>query len=58
MVEKHRGQMAKEWDASVARAGELAKAEVIVKAGRTQLRKREAENARAEEARMRQEEVV
>ena len=57
-VQKHRGQMAKEWDTSVAKAGGHAKAEAVVKAARTRLRRRETEDARAEEARVRQEEVV
>ena len=57
-VQKHRGQMAKEWDTSVAKAGGHAKAEAVVKAARTWLRRRETEDTRAEEARVRQEEVV
>ena len=57
-VEQHRGQMAKEWDASVARAAEQVKAEAVLKAARTRLRKREAEDVRGEEARVRQEEEV
>ena len=41
-VEKHKGQMAKEWDSSITNASEQAKAEAVVKATRTRLRKREA----------------
>ena len=35
-LDKHRGQMAKEWDASVAEPGDQAKAEAVVKAARVQ----------------------
>ena len=57
-VEKRKGRMAKEWDMSIAKAGEQAKAEAVPKAANKRIRKRELEDARAEEARMRQEETV
>lgn len=57
-VEKRKGRMAKEWDVSIAKAGEQAKAVAVAKAANKRIRKRELEDARAEEARMRQEETV
>ena len=57
-VEKHKGRMAREWDVSVARAGEQARAEAVVKAANKRVKKRELDDVRAEEARLRQEEVV
>ena len=57
-VEKRRGQMAREWDVSVAKAGEQARAEAVVKAADKRVKKRELDDTRAEEARLRQEEVV
>ena len=57
-VEKHRGQIAREWDVSVAKAGEQARAEAVVKAANKRVKKRELDDTRAEEARLRQEEVV
>ena len=57
-VEKRKGRMAQEWDVSVAKAGEQAKAEAVVKATNKRVRKRELDDGRAEEARLPQEEVV
>ena len=57
-VEKHKGRMAREWDVSVAKAGEQAKAEAVVKATNKRVKKRELDDGRAEEARLRQEAVV
>ena len=57
-VEKRKGRMAREWDESIARAGERAKAEAIVKAGDKRMKKRELDDARAEEARLQQEGLV
>ena len=57
-VEKRKGRMAREWDVSIAKAGEQAKAEAVVKATNKRVRKRELDDGRAEEARLRQEEVV
>ena len=57
-MEKHRGQMAREWDVSVAKAGEQARAEAVVKAANKRVTKRELDDTRAEEARLCQEEVV
>ena len=57
-VEKRKGQLAREWDLSVAKAGEQAKAEAVVKAVNKRVKKRELDNARAEETRLRQVEVV
>ena len=50
--------MAREWDVSVARAGEQTKAEAVVKATKKRVKRRELDDDRAEEARLRQEEVV
>ena len=57
-MEKRKGLMAREWDVSVAKAGEQAKAEAVVKATNKRVKKRELDDGRAEEARLRQEEVV
>ena len=57
-VEKRKGRMAREWDVSVADAGEQAKAEAVVKATNKWVKKRELYDGRAEETRLRQEEVV
>ena len=57
-VEKRKGRMAREWDVSVAKAGEQVKAEAVVKATNKRVKRRELDNDRAEEARLRQEEVV
>ena len=50
--------MAREWDVSVAKAGEQAKAEAVVKATSKRVKRRELIVGRAEEARLHQEEVV
>ena len=50
--------MAREWDVSVARATERAKAEGLEKAAENRARKKTAEDERAEEARVQQEEQV
>ena len=50
--------MAREWDVSVARATERAKAEGLVKAAEKRARKKAVEDERAEEARVQQEEQV
>ena len=50
--------MAREWDVSVAKAGEQAKAGAVVKATNKRAKRRELDNGIAEEARLRQEEVV
>ena len=57
-VEKRKARMAREWDISIAKAGEQAKAEAVVKAANKRVRRRELDDVRAEEARLRQEEVV
>ena len=57
-VEKGKGRMAQEWDISVAKAGQQAKAEGAVKAVNKRVRRRELDDARAEETRLRQKEVV
>ena len=57
-VEKRKGLMAKEWDVSVAKAGEQAKAEAVVKATNKRVKRRELDDGRAEEASLPQEEVV
>ena len=57
-VEKRKGRMARGWDESITRAGERAKAEAIVKAADKRMKKRELDNARAEEARLQQEGLV
>ena len=57
-VEKGKGQMAREWDESSARAGEQAKAEAVVKATDERMKKRELDDARAEEARLQEEGLV
>ena len=57
-VEKCSGRMAREWDISVTKAGEQAKAEAVVKAANKQVKRREMDDVRAEETRLRQEEVV
>ena len=57
-VEKRKGRLAREWDLSIAKAGEQAKAEAVVKAVNKRVKKRELDDARAEETRLRQVEVV
>ena len=57
-AEKRKGRMAREWDVSVARATERAKAEGLVKAAEKRARKKAAEDERAEEARVQQQEQV
>ena len=57
-AEKWKGRMAREWDVSVARATERVKAEGLVKAAEKRARKKAAEDERAEEARVQQEEQV
>ena len=57
-LEQRKGRMPREWDESVARAGERAKAEAIVKAADKRMKKRKLDNARAEEARLQQEGLV
>ena len=57
-AEKRKGKMAREWDVSVARATEHAKAEGLVKAAEKRARKKAAEDERAEEARVQKEEQV
>ena len=57
-VEKRKGRMAREWDVSVAKAGEQAMAEAVVKAANKRVKWRELYDVRAEEDRLRQEEVV
>ena len=57
-VEKWKGRMAREWDESIARAGDRVKAEAVVKAADKCMKKRELDNARAEHARLRQEGLV
>ena len=57
-VEKRKGRLAREWDLSVAKAGEQAKAEAVVKAVNKRVKKRELDDARAEETRLRQVDVV
>ena len=57
-VEKRKGRMAREWDISVAKAGEQAKAEAVVKATNKRVKRRELDDNKAEEARLRQEKVV
>ena len=54
-VEKRKGRMAREWDVSVAKAGEQAMAEAVVKATNKRVKRRELDDGRAEEARLRQE---
>ena len=57
-VEKRKGRMAREGDISVAKAGEQAKAEAVVKVVNKPVKRRELDDVRAEETRLRQEEVV
>ena len=57
-VEKRKVRLAREWDLSITKAGEQAKEEVVVKAVNKRVNKRELDDARAEEARLRQVEVV
>ena len=57
-AEKRKGRMAREWDVSVARATERAKAEGLVKAAERRASKKAVEDERAEEARVQQEEQV
>ena len=57
-AEKRKGRMAREWDVSVARATERAKAEGLVKAAEKRAHKKAVEDERAEEARVQQEEQV
>ena len=57
-VEKRKGRMAREWDWSVAMAGEQARAEAVVKAANKRVKKRKLDDVRAEETRLCQEEVV
>ena len=57
-AETRKGRMAREWDVTVARATKRAKAEGLVKAAEQRARKKAAEDERAEEARVRQEEQV
>ena len=57
-AEKRKGRMAREWDVSVARATERAKAEGLVKAAEKRACKKAAEDERAEEVRVQQEEQV
>ena len=57
-VEKRKGRMARKWDISIAKAGEQAKAEAVVKAVNKRVKRRELDEVRAEETRLRQEEVV
>ena len=57
-VEKLKGRLAREWDLSVAKAGEQAKADAVVKAVNKRVKKRGLDDATAEEARLRQVEVV
>ena len=51
-AEKRKGRMAREWDVSVARAAERAKAEKLVKIAGRRARRKAAEDERAEEARV------
>ena len=46
-VEKCKGRMAREWDVSVAKAGEQAKAEALVKATNKRVKKRELEDRKS-----------
>ena len=57
-VEKRKGRLAQEGDLSIAKAGEQANAEVVVKAANKRVKKRELDDARAEETRLRQVEAV
>ena len=57
-VEKRKGRLARERDLSVAKAGEQAKAEAVVKAVNKRVKKRELDDARAEETRLRQVDLV
>lgn len=57
-VEKGRGLMAREWDISVAEAGEQAKAEAVVRATNKRVNKKELDRARAEVVRLHQEGLV
>ena len=57
-VEKRKGQMVWEWDVSIAKAGEQAKAEAGVRAVNKRIKRRELYDVRAEEARLGQEEMV
>ena len=57
-VEKRKGRMAREWNESNTAAGEWAMAEAIVKAADKRMKKRELDDARAEEARLQQEDLV
>ena len=57
-AEKWKGRMAREWDMSVARATECAKAEEPVKVAEKRAHKKAGEDERAEEARVQQEERV
>ena len=40
-VEKRKGRLAREWDLSIAKAGEQAKAEAVVKVANKRVKKRE-----------------
>ena len=57
-AEKRKGRMVREWDVSVARATERAKAEGLVKAAEKRARRKAVEDERAQEARVQQEEQV
>ena len=57
-AEKRKGRMVREWDVAVAGATERAKAEELVKVAEKRARKKAAEDGRAEEARVQQEELV
>ena len=55
VLEKRKGRMVREWDISVTMAGEKAKAEAVVSVANKRVRRRELDDIRAEEARLRQE---
>ena len=57
-ADKRKGRMAWEWDVSVAKVTERAKAEELVKDAEKRACKKAAEDKRAEEARVQQEERV
>ena len=57
-VDKRKVRLAREWDLSITKAGEQAKEVAVVKAVNKRVKKRELDDARAEEARLRQVEVV
>ena len=57
-AEKRKGRIAREWDVSVARATERAKAEGLVKAAEKRARKKAVEDARAEVVMVQEEEQV